>query len=86
MAHLRFRHHNNCPRCPLIGAESIPGNEFYEILSLRFNIRIAQDLCRGQVPHLVNRQPTILATSVRVGANLHPRASFHPSKRERTQP
>jgi len=35
------RHHNNCPRCPVTGAEDIPGDEFYEILSLRFNIRIA---------------------------------------------
>jgi hypothetical protein len=29
---LPSRHHNNCPRCPIIGAEDIPGDEFYEIL------------------------------------------------------
>jgi hypothetical protein len=57
MAHLRFHHHNHCPRCPVIGAEAIPGDEFYEILSLRFSIRRARELCRGHVPHLVNRQP-----------------------------
>jgi hypothetical protein len=57
MAHLGFRHHNNCPRCPVIGAEEIPGEEFYEILSLRFSIRVARDLCRDHMPHLVNRRP-----------------------------
>jgi len=30
MRSLPFRHHNNCPRCPVIGAEDIPGEEFYE--------------------------------------------------------
>jgi hypothetical protein len=44
MANLRFRHHNNCPRCPVIGAEDIPGEEYYEILALRFSIRIALEL------------------------------------------
>ena len=57
MRSLPFRHHNNCPRCPVIGAEDIPGDGFYEILSLRFNIRIARELCRLHVPHLVNHQP-----------------------------
>jgi hypothetical protein len=51
------RHHNNCPRCPVLGTEDIPAEEFYEIVSLRFNIRIARELCRGHVPHLVNRAP-----------------------------
>ncbi|WP_263359523.1 hypothetical protein [Acidicapsa ligni] len=57
MRTIHFRHYNNCPRCPVIGAEDIPGDEFYEILSLRFNIRIARDLCSSHVPHLVNRPP-----------------------------
>src|SRR3984885_15515204 len=57
MRSLPSRHHNNCPCCPVIGAEDIPGEEFYEILSLRFNIRIARELCGGHVPHLVNRLP-----------------------------
>jgi hypothetical protein len=57
MRNLPSRHHNNCPRCPVIGAEDIPGGEFYEILSLRFNVRIARELCRGRAPHLVNRRP-----------------------------
>ena len=34
MRMLPFRHHNNCPRCPAIGAEGIPGDEFYEILAI----------------------------------------------------
>lgn len=44
MPNLRFRHHNNCPRCPVIGAEDIPGEEYYEILSLRFNVGTAREL------------------------------------------
>ena len=47
MRKLRLAHHNNCPRCPVIGAEDIPGDEFYELLWLRFNIRIAEELSRG---------------------------------------
>ena len=43
MRNLPSRHHNNCPRCPVTDAEGIPKDEFYEILALRFNIRIAQD-------------------------------------------
>jgi hypothetical protein len=50
-------HHNNCPRCPVIGAEDIPGEEFHEILSLRFNIRIARELCRSHAVHFVNSAP-----------------------------
>jgi hypothetical protein len=48
MRKLRLAHHNNCPRCPVIGAEDIPGDEFYELLWLRFNIRIAEELSRGR--------------------------------------
>jgi hypothetical protein len=44
MSSLRLRHHNNCPRCPVIGAEDIPGEEYFEILSLRFNIGVARKL------------------------------------------
>jgi hypothetical protein len=44
MANLRFRHHNNCPRCPVIGAEDVPGEELYDILALRFSVRIAREL------------------------------------------
>lgn len=54
---LPFHHHNNCPRCPVIGAEDIPAAEFYEILSLRFNIRIARELCRSHAVRLVNSAP-----------------------------
>jgi hypothetical protein len=57
MNSLHFRHHNNCPRCPVIGSEDIAEGEFYEILYLRFNIRIAPELCRDHVPHLVDPAP-----------------------------
>jgi hypothetical protein len=43
MSSLRLRHHNNC-RCPVIGAEDIPGEEYFDILSLRFNIGVARKL------------------------------------------
>lgn len=44
MRGLRLAHHNNCPRCPIIGAEDIPGEEFFEFRSLRFNLQIARKL------------------------------------------
>ena len=44
MPSLRLRHHNDCPRCPVIGAEDIPGEEYYQILSLRFNVTLAKKL------------------------------------------
>jgi hypothetical protein len=47
MRKLRLAHHNNCPRCPVIDAEDISGDEFYNLLSLRFNIRIARELSQG---------------------------------------
>ena len=50
-------HDNNCPRCPILGAVNTPADEFYKMFSLQFNIRIARELCRGHVPHLVNRHP-----------------------------
>jgi hypothetical protein len=57
MANLMFRHHNNCPLCPVIGA--IPGEEYYELLALRFNIRIACELSRGH--DLIRVEPIDLA-------------------------
>lgn len=44
MSSLRLRHHNDCPRCPVIGAEDIPGEEYYQILSLRVNVTLAKKL------------------------------------------
>jgi hypothetical protein len=44
MSSLRLSHHNDCPRCPVIGAEDIPGEEYYQILSLRFNVTLAKEL------------------------------------------
>jgi len=51
MADLRFRHHNRCLRCPVIGAEDIPGDEYFELRSLRFNLQIARKLCRDSMLH-----------------------------------
>jgi hypothetical protein len=47
MKRLKFAHDNNCSRCPIIGAEDVPGDEYYELRSLRFRIRIARELSRG---------------------------------------
>jgi hypothetical protein len=54
-----LRHHNNCPRCPAIGAEDIPGEEYYELLSLRFSIPIAQKLSSKHA--LIRLDPAALA-------------------------
>lgn len=54
MGALRLRHHNNCPRCPIVGAENIPGEEFFELYSLRFNLQIARELCRPSMLHRVD--------------------------------
>lgn len=55
MPNLRLRHHNNCPRCPVIGAEDIPGEESYHLLRLIFNLRIARKLCRTSMLHRIDR-------------------------------
>ena len=47
MRKFRLAHHNNCPRCPVIGAEDIPRDEYYNLLSLRFDIRVARELSLG---------------------------------------
>lgn len=54
MTSLRFRHHNACARCPVIGAEDIPGEEYFELRSLRFNLQIARALCRPSMLHRVD--------------------------------
>jgi hypothetical protein len=59
MANLRLRHHNHCPRCPVIGAEDVSGEEYYEILALRFSVRIARELSRGH--DLIRLEPFVLA-------------------------
>lgn len=41
MRRLRFAHHNNCPRFPIIGTENIPAKEFLDFRSFRFNLQIA---------------------------------------------
>jgi hypothetical protein len=58
MANLRFRHHNNCPRCPVIGAEDVPGEEYYDILALRFSVRIARELASKH--DLIRVEPIVL--------------------------
>lgn len=56
MGTLHFRPHNNCPRCPGIGAEDIPGEEFFELRSLRFNLQFARELCRPSILHRVDHR------------------------------
>lgn len=60
MRGLRLAHHNNCPRCPIIGAEDIPGEEFFEFRSLRFNLQIARKLATPAMLHRVD--PASLAS------------------------
>ena len=55
MAPTRFRHLNNCPRCPVVGAQDIPGVEYFQALSLRFHILRARELCRESMLHRVER-------------------------------
>jgi hypothetical protein len=54
MGVLRFRHYHNCVRCPVIGAEDIPGEEFFDLRSLRFNLQFARELCRPSMLHRVD--------------------------------
>ena len=54
MPELRFAHHNNCPRCPVIGAEDIPGEEFFEFRALRFNLQAARELATPSMLHRVD--------------------------------
>ncbi len=54
MERLFLRHHNDCPKCPVIGAEDIPGEEYHNLKWMRFNIRIAREIAHGRVPVLVD--------------------------------
>lgn len=54
MRGLRLAHHINRPRCPIIGAEDIPGGEFFEFHSLRFNLQIARKLTSPTMLHRVD--------------------------------
>jgi len=54
MPGLRFAHHNNCPRCPIIGAEDIPGDEYFEFRSLRFSLQAARQLMKPSMLHRVD--------------------------------
>jgi hypothetical protein len=48
----KFRY-NNCARCPVIGEE--PEDEFYNLLWIRFNLRIAAERSRGHDLKMVDR-------------------------------
>jgi hypothetical protein len=54
MSSLRLRHHNNCPRGPIIGAENIPGDEYFEFRSLRFSLQAARRLMKPSMLHRVD--------------------------------
>ena len=55
MPGLRFAHHNNCPRCPIVGAEDIPGDEYFEFRSLRFSLRVVRRRMKPSMLHRVDR-------------------------------
>jgi hypothetical protein len=57
MRRSRFHHHNHCPRCPILGAEDVPGDEYCQLLSLRFDLQVARELSRDHESHLVHRAP-----------------------------
>lgn len=54
MPGLRFAHHNDCPRCPIIGAENIRGEEFFEFRALRFDLHAARGLIKPSMLHRVD--------------------------------
>jgi len=54
MLHQKLRHQNNCIRCPILGSEDAAGEEWYQFLALRFDIRIARQLCRASMLHRVD--------------------------------
>lgn len=56
MPGLRLAHYNNCSRCPVIGAEDIPGEEFFEFRAVRFNLQIARRLTAPSMLHRVDRK------------------------------
>lgn len=53
MRSLEIIHQNNCPRCPIIGGNDVEADRYHQLLSLRFDIRLAHQLCRS---HLAVRQ------------------------------
>lgn len=46
---------NDCPRCPRVGSEIDEEPEYYQLLSLRFDIRIARSLARDHTPVLTDK-------------------------------
>lgn len=60
MSYPPSEHHNGCPRCPLLGENPQEKPEWYQFLTLRFNLRIAQELTRPRMLHRVD--PVALAT------------------------
>lgn len=74
MAPTRFRHLNNCPRCPVLGAEDHPGVEYFQALSLRFHVPIARELCRESMLHRV--EPTALKSWLE-GVHILPAHLYH---------
>jgi hypothetical protein len=49
-------HRNHCPRCPVIGAEHRFGDVCYTLFTLRFSLRIAEELAYGHDPIKVDSQ------------------------------
>ncbi len=54
MFHESSHHLNGCPKCPLAADGGILKDEWYQFLTLRFNIRIARELVRPEMLHRVD--------------------------------
>jgi hypothetical protein len=54
MPGLRFAHHNSCPRCPVIGAEDISGEKFFEFRALRFSLQAVRELVKPSMLHRID--------------------------------
>jgi hypothetical protein len=54
-AEMRFKHHNDCPCCPIIGAEDIDGDEHYRFLALDIDVSKARKLTAGRETCLLSK-------------------------------
>ena len=47
---MKLVHVNNCPNCPVLGAEDIPGQEEFHFMALHFDIAKARKLVAKRAP------------------------------------
>jgi hypothetical protein len=51
---MKFKHHNNCPNCPIVGAEDIAGDERFRFLALEVDVAKAKQLVQGRPTMLLS--------------------------------